>query len=100
MSLNKWVKYVFPALLLVCQPVWAVDEWLEMLNQAGGKILLLNGKCSRPGVESGRMVIATTPSGPNVHGCWYVFADMIHIVWEGGNTSSFKPEDFVYRKSK
>ena len=73
------------------------DEWLEMPNKAGGKILLLNSKCS--GKETARMVIATTPEGDNVNGCWYFFADMIHIVWQGGQTSSFNPKDFTYRKS-
>lgn len=91
----KWLL----VLLLFCSSVHA-DEWLEMPNQAGGKILLLNGVCNaRPGRE-GRMVIATTPSGGNINGCWYYFADMIHIVWDNGNTSSFSPSDFTYRKSK
>lgn len=87
-------------LLLVFVPLvgMAQDEWLELRNQAGGKILLLSGKCNRKGAENGRMVISTTPAGPNLHGCWYMFADMIHIVWEGGNTSSFDPNDFEYRK--
>lgn len=97
---RRLCKYVFPALLLFCQAAYAVDEWLEMLNQAGGKILLLNSKCSRSGAENGRLVIATTPSGPTINGCWYVFADMIHIVWDGGNTSSFKPDDFTYKRGK
>ena len=46
------------------------------------------------------MVIATTPAGPNVHGCWYFISEMIHIVWDGGGTSSFAQEDFVYKRSK
>lgn len=74
------------------------DEWLEMPNNAGGKIILLNSKCS--GKETARMVIATTPQGANVNGCWYYFADMIHIVWQGGQTSSFNPTDFTYKQSK
>lgn len=86
-------------LLLCCaQVVAAQEEWLETANAAGGKILLLQGKC-RNGRE-GRMVISTTPSGVNVHGCWYFFAEMIHVVWESGNTSSFTQEDFVYKRSK
>ena len=96
----KLLKYVFPALVLLCQSVYAAEEWLEMLNQAGGKILLLNSKCSRSGAENGRLVISTTSAGPTLNGCWYVFADMVHIVWDNGNTSSFRPDDFTYRKAK
>jgi hypothetical protein len=76
------------------------EEWMEMPNQAGGKILLLSGKCSSKSNNDGRMVIATTPAGANVNGCWYFFAEMVHIVWEGGSTSSFPLNDFSYRKSK
>lgn len=76
------------------------EEWMEMANQAGGKILLLNGKCSSKSGNEGRMVIATTPAGVNVNGCWYFFAEMIHIVWDSGSTSSFLPNDFNYRKTK
>lgn len=86
-------------LALLCGSAHA-DEWLEMPNQAGGKILLLSGRCQRSGSENGRIVISTTPTGPNINGCWYNFADMIHIVWDSGRTSSFDPNDFTYRKSK
>ena len=88
------------ALLLPLVAGAATEEWMEMRNQAGGKILLLAHKCSLKGAEHGRMVIATSPSGPNTNGCWYVLADMIHIVWEGGGTSSFDPKDFDYKRSK
>jgi hypothetical protein len=95
------MKKLIAGMLLVLPLVaGAAEEWLEMKNQAGGKILLLSSKCDRKGSENARMVIATTPAGPNVHGCWYMFADMVHIVWEGGNTSSFETKDFDYKKSK
>ena len=86
-------------LALWCGSVQA-EEWMEMPNQAGGKILLLNGKCSSKSGNEGRVVIATTPAGSNVNGCWYFFAEMIHIVWDSGSTSSFALNDFSYRKSK
>jgi len=94
------MKKLIAGMLLVLPLVVAAEEWLEMKNQAGGKILLLSSKCDRKGSENARMVIATTPAGPNVHGCWYMFADMVHIVWEGGNTSSFETKDFDYKKSR
>jgi hypothetical protein len=91
----KWVLL----LALWCGSAQA-EEWMEMPNQAGGKILLLNGKCSSKSGNEGRVVIATTPAGANVNGCWYFFAEMIHIVWDSGSTSSFALNDFSYRKSK
>ena len=91
----KWVLL----LALWCGSAQA-EEWMEMPNQAGGKILLLNGKCSSKSGNEGRVVIATTPAGSNVNGCWYFFAEMIHIVWDSGSTSSFALNDFSYRKSK
>lgn len=70
------------------------EQWFEMPNQAGGKIMLLTGKCIK---SEGYLVIATTPSGPNVHGCWWAFANMVHIVWEDtGKSSSFDANLFKH----
>lgn len=90
------MKKLIAILLLVCSSAYA-DKWLEMPNEAGGKIILLPQECTG---KKGRMVIATTPTGANVNGCWYYFADMVHIVWEGGKTSSFDPNSFTYKESK
>lgn len=90
------MKKTILALLLVCSTAYA-DKWLEMRNNAGGKIILMTSEC-RSG--KGKMVIATTPQGDNFNGCWYYFADMIHIVWENGKTSSFEPNDFQFKESK
>lgn len=88
--------------LLVPSGAHASEEWLEMENQAGGKILLLNSGCkvNDNSQSRGRLVISTSPSGTSTNGCWYFFADMIHIAWERGTTSSFDPNDFTYRRSK
>ncbi len=85
------------ALAIVSTPALA-DKWLEMPNQAGGKILLLPDRCTD--TENGRMVIATMPEGTNISGCWWFFADMVHIVWKGGKTSSFEPNAFTVRERK
>ena len=93
------MKKLLLILALACAPASA-ETWFEMRNQAGGKILLLMEKC-RGG--EGRMVIATTPEGANANGCWYYFADMVHVVWsDGGNikTSTFDPKDFQMRERK
>ena len=70
------------------------EEWFEMPNQAGGKIILLTGKCI--GKNGGNFVISTTPSGETVNGCWYFFANMVHIIWDNGDKSSFSPTSFKY----
>jgi hypothetical protein len=46
------------------------------------------------------MVIATTPNGDNYAGCWFFFADMVHVVWDNGKTSSFDPNTFKIKESK
>jgi hypothetical protein len=74
------------------------ETWLEMPNEAGGKIILMQDKCQ--GKNEGRFVIATTPKGDNVMGCWWYFSDMIHIVWNNGRTSSFEPSSFTAREKK
>jgi hypothetical protein len=70
------------------------EEWFEMPNQAGGKMLLLTGKCT--GKNGGSFVISTTSTGDTLNGCWYFFANMIHIIWEDGSRSSFNPSSFKY----
>ncbi len=84
--------------LLLCSAAHA-EEWMEMPNEAGGKILFLSNLCTES--TTGRKVIATMKDGGTVHGCWYYFADMVHVVWigQGGKTSAFDPKFLVYRKS-
>ena len=84
--------------LLLCGAAHA-EEWMEMPNEAGGKILFLSNLCAES--TTGRKVIATMKDGGTVHGCWYYFADMVHVVWigQGGKTSAFDPKFLVYRKS-
>jgi hypothetical protein len=76
------------------------EEWLETRNEVGGKILFLLSHCGND-KDSGRMVIATIPNGDTVNGCWFYFADMIHVVWtgQGGKTSSFDPKKLDHRKT-
>jgi hypothetical protein len=88
-------------LLLLCllSPIVHADEWMEINNEAGGKILFLPAKCT--GTETGRMVIANAKDGTTIHGCWYYFAEMVHVVWtgQGGKTSSFDPKNLTYKKN-
>ncbi len=91
------MKKLLLSLLLVASCAHA-ERWLEMPNNAGGKILLLESKCNTDKDSSGKLVIATTPQGANVHGCWYYFADMIHVAWKSGESSSFSPNDFTAKQ--
>lgn len=74
------------------------EEWFETQNEAGGRILFLSSTCTES--TQGRMVIATMRDGSTVHGCWYYFADMVHVVWigQGGRTSAYDPKTLTYRK--
>ncbi len=90
-------KLIFCCVLLA-NPAFA-EEWMETVNEAGGKILFLNYLC--PDSTTGRKVIATMRDGGTVHGCWYFFADMVHVVWvgQGGRTSAYDPKTLSYKKT-
>lgn len=91
------MKRILTALLMM--PLMAgAEQWFEMPNQAGGKILLLTSDCGKD--LSGKLVVSTMPSGENITGCWYFFAEMVHVVWEGGKTSSFEPRMFTPKERK
>lgn len=93
------MKKLLLALVLVPCLVWG-EAWLEMDNRAGGKILFLKNSCNNSKDKQGLYVIATTPEGDNIAGCWYYFAGMVHVVWENGKTSSFETKDLRYRENK
>jgi hypothetical protein len=92
------VKKLLLPLLLFANFAHA-EEWMETQNEAGGKILFLNYTC--PDSTTGRKVIASARDGSTMHGCWYFFADMVHVVWtnQGGKTSAYDPKTLVYKKS-
>ena len=91
------MKKMIIALLLVCGTTHA-ETWFEAVNKGGGKILLLMTKCDNK--TEGRIVIATSSEGISSTGCWFFFADMVHVAWNDGNikTSSFDPDIFVKRE--
>ena len=89
-------KLIFFCVLLA-NPVFA-EEWLEAPNKLGGKILLLQSKCSSASNETGRTVIGTGGDGKNIMGCWYYFSDMVHVVWNDGSTYSYPKDIFIYKQ--
>lgn len=92
------MKKLILLLILVCGTAQA-EQWFEAQNNSGGKILLLTTKC----VDSdGRMVISNSPSGEAKLGCWYYFAEMIHVIWKDGvvRNSTYDPNAFVVKGEK
>ena len=84
-------------LLLMCSQVQA-EEWLETANDKGGKILLLKTLCKDS--KTGHLLIATSSNGQSVYGCWWTFTDMIHAVFDNGETYAYDPKIFQYKTSK
>jgi len=96
--MNRFFLFALFTVLTYAGSVQAASEvWLETANIAGGKIILLQQKCSK---GEGKMVIASNPGGKNLHGCWYYFADMIHVVYEDGSTYSYELTTFTARERK
>jgi hypothetical protein len=93
------MKKLIISLLLVSN-IGHADEWMETPNEAGGKILFLSYLC--PDSTVGRKVISSMRDGTTIHGCWYYFADMVHVVWvgQGGRTSAYDPKTLTYRTDK
>lgn len=97
--MKKWIL-AWSLILGPCLVAHA-EQWMEMDNQAGGRILFLRSECGLGSRESGGLlVISTTPSGDSLRGCWFFFAGMVHVVWEDGKTSSFEPKNLRYRESR
>jgi hypothetical protein len=91
------MKKLLLALILVACSSARAEIWLETANESGGKILLLQQECSG---SKGKMVIATGSNGKNVNGCWYYFADMIHVVYQDGSTYSYDISIFKVKERK
>lgn len=73
------------------------DQWLEAGNQDGGKILLLQAKCSSKKDEAGRLVTTAASTGKSMTGCWYYIADAIHVIWSDGTYYTYSKDIFTLR---
>lgn len=64
-------------------------------NNAGGKILLTDGKghCT-----SGRLVMATVKTGEYMTGCWSAYDDQIFVVYTDGTSRLYPMEGFTVRR--
>lgn len=92
-GLKKWVLM----LALVCNLAHA-DTWGEAKNNAGGKILLTPTPCK--GKDAGHIAFSTSAAGVNITGCWFYFADMVHILWADGTSSSYDGNTFTVKESR
>lgn len=90
------MKKLILLFVLLANPVLA-EEWMETVNEAGGKIFFYSFRCAETG--TGRQVISSRPTGSTIKGCWYYYSNMVHVIWESGNLSVFDPATLVYRKS-
>ncbi len=90
------MKRLILLLLFIVLPAHA-DQWLETTNQAGGKILLLNSRCSDR-YPTLYLMMATLPTGRTIYGCWGYFSDMVHVVYDDGQTYSYPPSIFELKK--
>lgn len=89
-------KLLIAALLIPA--IAHAERWLEMPNNAGGKIILTEYKC--PDNDKGRLVIASTKEGKTAEGCWFYFTDMVHVVWNDGKRYTYDPVNFVAKGDK
>jgi len=84
--------------LLLVSSVCHAEEWMETVNEAGGKIFFYSFRCADTG--TGRQVVSSRPSGSTIKGCWYYYSGMVQVIWESGNHSMFDPATLTYRKSQ
>lgn len=91
------MKKILIALMFVATPALA-EEWFELENQAGGRIILFKEPCAKN--DGGRVVLTTAPDGVGSSGCWYNRAEAVLIVWTSGDTSSFEQSAFTYKTRK
>lgn len=86
------------AITLMIPMLAHAERWLEMPNNAGGKIILTEYKC--PDNDKGRLAIATKKDGKTAEGCWFYFTEMVHVVWNDGLRYTYDPNSFVAKGEK
>jgi hypothetical protein len=84
-------------ILALCTSLAHAETWFEATNAGGGKIVLLLQKCTG---QEGFIVIAQLPNGTHSTGCWTYVADLVIVLWDGGNikSSTFNANAFVMKE--
>lgn len=78
-------------LALLVSPAYA--QTFKMPNDGGGEIVLKIDPC--PGYPALFTAYAYGSSGKVVNGCWQVFDDLVHVVYEGGEKRVYPPNAFI-----
>ena len=93
------MKKILFVLMLLCSTAQA-EEWFESGNESGGKIVLLTYGCtSRPEATTMKRMYAAHKNGQTTWGCWNYWSDMVHVVYDDGQSYTYDPNLFV-RKNK
>ena len=90
------MKKLLIALLMTCSLAQA-EEWFESLNNSGGKIVLLTYAC--PNSPSLKRMYAYHKEGMTFWGCWNYWNEMVHVLYDNGDSYTYDPNLFV-RKTK
>jgi hypothetical protein len=91
------MKALLFALVLLFNSAHA-EAWLEMPNEGGGKILLLEDRCNK--TDKGRIALATLPDGTTYNGCWFYYAETVHVFWKDGQRTTYEPRSFSLKETK
>lgn len=91
------MKKLLLALALIT-PLAHAEKWLELINDAGGKMQLLQSSCDES--SKGRLILTSLKSGETIRGCWWYFAGQIHAVYSDGTTYAYNPSLFTLKEEK
>lgn len=91
------MKTILLALALIT-PLAHAEKWLELTNDAGGKMILLQTYCDN--TNKGRLILTSTSAGESIRGCWWYFAGQVHVVYTDGTTYAYNPNAFSLKEDK
>lgn len=95
------MKTLLKALLVafLSVPLTALSDTIAtMPNNAGGEMHFTDAQCSSRG-KNWFVVYSMTKHGNSIFGCWMLIDSMVHVVWDGGQTSAFYVNNLTLRKS-
>lgn len=84
------------ALIPLLQATAACAESWERPNTGGGKLVLTDRKCPRPGYPGLYAAYTYLSNGNVVHGCWVTLDGKNHVSWDNGERSVFEINSFTY----
>lgn len=94
-----WAKYMKKILFIISLvPCLAfAEQWLEAKNEDGGKIVLMEARCSEK-YPNLKMMMVTSRKGQTFFGCWAYFSGAVHVTYDDGTSYTYAPEIFVLKK--